>query len=116
MNEHREYIPTGRVAEETIEEIVRRILSVARPDRVILFGSAAIGRMTPDSDIDLLVLERDVQDGRQEAGRIRKALAGMLSPFDVVVMNSERFEETRDVIGGIAWPAARYGRVIYEVA
>jgi hypothetical protein len=31
-------------------------------------------------------------------------------------MKSERFEETRDVIGGIAWPAARYGKVIYEAA
>ncbi len=116
MSEDRENTTTGHVAEETIEEIVRRILSVARPERVILFGSAATGRMTPNSDIDLLVIERDVQDARQEARRIRKAIAGILSPFDVVVMRSERFEETRNVIGGIAWPAARYGKVIYEVA
>jgi predicted nucleotidyltransferase len=38
-------------------EIVRRILSVARPDRIILFGSAATGQMNRDSDIDLLILE-----------------------------------------------------------
>ena len=116
MSEDRANTATGHVAEETIEEIVRRILSVTRPERVILFGSAATGRMTPDSDIDLLVIERDVQDARKEAGRIRRALAGIRSPFDVVVMKSERFEETRDVIGGIAWPAARYGKVIYEAA
>jgi len=39
------------------QEIVRRILAVAKPDRVIVFGSAAAGRMTADSDIDLLVVE-----------------------------------------------------------
>lgn len=40
-----------------LDEIVHRILAVARPDRIILFGSAARGAMTKDSDIDLLVVE-----------------------------------------------------------
>ena len=40
----------------TIDEIVRRVLSVTQPDRIILFGSAATGRMTRDSDIDLLIV------------------------------------------------------------
>jgi len=105
-----------RVSDEALREIVRRIVSVASPRRVILFGSAATGQMTPDSDIDLLVLEDHVDDVRKEALRIRSALSGLASPFDVVVMSQERFEETRDVIGGIAWPAAKYGRVIYEAA
>ena len=38
-----------------LEEIVRRIVEVAQPERVILFGSAARGEMGPDSDVDLLV-------------------------------------------------------------
>ena len=105
-----------RLTDDAIREIVRRILSVSRPERVILFGSAATGQMTPDSDIDLLVVENEIQDPRQEALAIRGALSGLPSPFDVVVIRSERFEESRDVIGGIAWPAARYGTVIYEAA
>jgi hypothetical protein len=42
------------------------------------------------------------------------ALRGLGFPFDVVVMASERFEETKDLIGGLAYPADKYGRVIYE--
>jgi predicted nucleotidyltransferase len=99
-----------------MREIVRRILMVCRPDHVILFGSAVTGRMTRDSDVDLLVVEREVANAREEALRIRGALAGLPFPFDVIVMSSDRFEETRGVIGGIAWPAARYGKVIYEAA
>ncbi len=99
-----------------VEEIVQRIRAVSRPDRIILFGSAAAGRMNRDSDVDLLVVEREVADVRRDSIRIREALAGLPFPFDVVVMSRDRFEETRDVIGGIAWPAARYGRVIYEAA
>ncbi len=104
------------VSDDTIREIVRRILRVCSPDRVILFGSAASGTMTPDSDIDLLVLESQVEDAREEATRLRAALAGIPFPIDVIVMSRDRFEETREVIGGIAFPAARYGRVIYEAA
>ncbi len=106
----------GEPGYEVIEEIVRRVLAVSRPDRIILFGSAATGQMNRDSDVDLLVLEREVADARRDMIRIREALAGLPFPFDVVVMSRDRFEETRNVIGGIAWPAARYGRVIYEAA
>jgi predicted nucleotidyltransferase len=118
MNDERmkQSTPALSVSEESIREIVRRILAVSRPDRVILFGSAASGQMTPDSDIDLLVLDWEGVDAREEALCIRRALSGLPFPFDVIVMSRERFEETRGVIGGIAWPAARYGRVIYEAA
>jgi predicted nucleotidyltransferase len=37
-------------------EIVQRLLGVTKADRIILFGSAAAGAMTRDSDIDLLVV------------------------------------------------------------
>ncbi len=106
---------TISITEETIREIVRRILAVCDPDRVILFGSAATGAMTTESDIDLLVVEPRVEDAREEAMRLREALKGIHFPIDVIVMSSERFDETRGVIGGIAFPA-RYGKVIYEAA
>lgn len=104
------------ISEKLIREIVQRIVSVTRPERIILFGSASTGQMTKDSDIDLLVLERDAQDGRGERLRIRQALKDLDQSFDVIVMPTERFEETKNVIGGIAYPAHKYGRVVYEIA
>lgn len=97
-------------------EIVRRVLRVAHPDRVIVFGSAAAGAMDKDSDIDLLVLEPGPVDRRKEGQRIRAALVGLGVPFDVIVMSTERFEETKAVIGGIAYPAHKYGKTVYEAA
>jgi predicted nucleotidyltransferase len=44
------------IDEAVISEIVGRVLSAAHPRRIILFGSAATGQMTRDSDIDLLVI------------------------------------------------------------
>src|ERR1017187_2689300 len=97
-------------------EIVRRILTAAAPDRVILFGSAATGEMTADSDIDLLVIEPTAENTRSESVRIRRALGDIGYPVDVIVMATERFEETKGVIGGVAYPAHKYGRVLYEGA
>ena len=106
----------GKLSDETVGAIVTRVLDACGPEQVILFGSAATGRMTRDSDIDILVVLSDVTNARQEAMDVRTALADFPFPFDVIVMSRDRFEDTRDVIGGIAWPAARYGRVIYETA
>ena len=104
------------VAESLLQKIVRRMLEVSQPDRIILFGSAATGQMTRDSDIDLLVLEASPEEPRRESVRLRNALRGLGYPFDVMVMATERFEETKEVIGGLAYPANKYGRVIYEAA
>lgn len=101
------------VDETLLSEVVRRILNVAQPEKIILFGSAAAGSMNRDSDIDLLVLEREPQNTRSQSVRIGDALRGLGLPFDVVVMATGKFEETRNLIGGIA---DQTGKVIYEAA
>jgi len=92
------------------------VLSVANPDRIILFGSAATGQMTRDSDIDLLIVETEPIDQREEYVRIRHALRGMGFPFDILFISTEWFEDSKNVIGGIAYPAHKYGKVIYDAA
>jgi predicted nucleotidyltransferase len=38
------------------DRLVRRTVDIARPHKIILFGSAARGEMKPGSDIDVLVV------------------------------------------------------------
>ena len=107
---------TSSIDNSLIEEIVRRVLSVAKPDKIILFGSAAASKITPDSDIDLLVVESQPKDRRRESVAIGDALRGMGFPFDVLVISTDWFEASKNVIGGIAYPANKYGKVIYAAA
>ena len=104
------------VDDRLTQEIIRRVLRVTKPDRIILFGSAATGQMTRDSDIDLLVVERSPSDTREARFRIAESLSDLEFPVDVFVMAAERFEESKNIFGGIAYPAHKYGRVIYEAA
>src|ERR1039458_2357997 len=62
------------VDEALLDQIVHRVLSVAQPDRIILFGSAATGKMTRDSDIDLLVVEPAPANTRERSVEIRDAV------------------------------------------
>ncbi len=104
------------IDESMVQEIIQRILTVAKPDKVILFGSAATGRMTRDSDIDLLIVEKAPGDRRKKSVKIDATLSGLGYPFDVIVISTAWFEASKNVIGGISYPANKYGKVIYEAA
>ena len=95
-------------------EISKRIVDALAPERVILFGSYAERRATADSDLDLLVVTEQPVNRKERLARTQELFRDMLLPIQVITISREEFEETRDVIGGIAYPATKYGRVIYE--
>ena len=100
-------------AADPLAEVVRRIVEVARPDRIILFGSAARGDAGPESDLDLLVVKRGVEHRRRLAQLIYRRLLGVEVPVDVLVVTPEDIEESRDKVGTIIGPALREGREVY---
>ena len=97
-----------------IAEIVRRVLTVAHPEKIILFGSAATGDMTPDSDIDLLIVQPNAEDANAEYVRVRRALRGIDCAFDILFITPEWFEDSKRIPGGIAYPAHTEGKVIHD--
>jgi predicted nucleotidyltransferase len=48
---------TKAIASETLNAIIRRVVEVAKPDKIILFGSAARDQIGANSDVDLLVIK-----------------------------------------------------------
>lgn len=97
-----------------LEEIMRRIVEVADPDKIILFGSAARGEMGPHSDFDLLV----IKSGDYHRGRLTEEiylnLLGTVQPVDVIVVRPEDIERYRDACALVIKSALRDGKVIYE--
>lgn len=62
------------VDELVLNEVVRRVLAVAKPDKIILFGSAATSQMTKDSDIDMLIVEPSAGNRHEESVAITGAI------------------------------------------
>lgn len=105
------------VTPEKIEEAVRRIVSVGRPQRVILFGSVARGRVDRNSDADFLVVtSEEVASPREESVRIRRALRGLSLPMDILVISQRRLAELANQPGLIYREALRHGKVVYDAA
>ncbi len=105
-------VQKGHLSEDTLQEIIRRIVEVAAPEKIILFGSAARGEMGPDSDVDLLVVKSQVHR-RRTAQQIETSLVGIRIPTDIIVATPEDLEHHKHTIGLIYRPALREGKVVY---
>lgn len=105
--------PTPAEVERAIQEMVRRIVEGFHPEKIILIGSQARGDAGPDSDVDLLVV-METDSRRRSAVEIRMALDDILIPKDVSVMPPDEFERRRDIVGTLAYPAVREGRVLHD--
>lgn len=88
----------------------------SRVRRIILFGSRARGEARPDSDFDLLIVVRNIAPGEKRSYRLAlyRAFQGAGVAAEPWVMDEEEFEETRGVIGGLAYPAWKEGVLLYE--
>lgn len=107
---------TGAEIQFIVDETVRRITECFDPEKIILFGSYAQGKVTADSDVDILVVMREEGSRREAANKIDLALADRAIPMDLIVVTPEQFESQRTSIGTIIGEAARQGKVIYERA
>ena len=96
-----------------LRDIVRRVVDAARPERIILFGSAARDEMGPNSDVDLLVVKRGRFNRRRVAAKIYQRLYGAEAAVDVVVVTPEDVRRYRDAPCLVIFPALREGRVVY---
>lgn len=96
-----------------LDDVIARIVEVAHPDRIILFGSAARDTARPDSDLDLLVIKRDAPSRRRLSQAIYRALVGIPVPFDIIVVTPQDVERFRNEVATIIGPALRDGREVY---
>jgi predicted nucleotidyltransferase len=96
-----------------LDDLVRRIIAVVQPQRIVLFGSAARGDMRPDSDIDILVVVPNGTPRRQTAQAIYRNLIGLRAAVDVVVATESDLHQYGDNFSLVYYPALREGRAIY---
>src|SRR5215218_11364550 len=105
--------PPEHRGDEALAEIIRRIVRVAAPERIVLFGSAARGKAGPDSDLDLLVIKPGCYHRGRLTDAIYRSLIGVGRAVDVVVVTPEDVDRYRDAQALVIAPALREGRVVY---
>ena len=104
----------GRGIDQKLSEVIRRIVEVAQPERIILFGSAVRGEMGRNSDLDLLVVKSGNYHKGRLIGEIYMHLIGVGQAVDVVLVTPEDVDRYRDSHPLVIKPALREGKVVYE--
>ncbi|MDR1870920.1 MAG: nucleotidyltransferase domain-containing protein [Deltaproteobacteria bacterium] len=99
-----------------IDKIVLMIVSAFSPEKIILFGSRARGDHSPDSDYDILVIMKDLDDRIELATRLYREISTTDLPkkIDFLTISSARYEELKTSVGLIYRTINIEGKVIYE--
>jgi len=100
--------------DDLIKEIVRRIVNVASPLSIILFGSHARGNACPDSDLDFLVVANSKEPRFKRSIPIYAALSNIPIAMDIMVYTQEEVEDWRNVRQAFITTVIREGKVLYE--
>ncbi|MGH7454362.1 MAG: nucleotidyltransferase domain-containing protein [bacterium] len=101
------------VSLQQIEEFGRRIGKEFRPQRVILFGSFAQGRPTPDSDVDLLIITEFEGRPVDKSVEIRLKVRPPF-PVDLIVRTPEKVRERLAMGDSFMKEILAEGKVLYE--
>lgn len=97
-----------------ISEIVKKIASGYNPDKIILFGSYAIGNPNENSDLDLFVVKETDFPRPQRTVQVRKMLYGSMVPMDLIVYTPKEIEESKENIYSFVYEVLNNGIVLYE--
>lgn len=96
-----------------VDRIVRRIAEAVRPDKIILFGSRALGTARPYSDVDLVI----VYNGRKSKRDLKLEIHSLFEhpdfSVDLFVLSPDEIERQRHVANTLAREISGKGVVVY---
>lgn len=93
---------------------IRMVAAASSPSRVVLFGSYARGTADEGSDLDLLVIEKEVPNRAEEYMRLRQAVGAVGTGVDVLVYSEQEAARRAEVPGTLLYWAIKEGRVLHD--
>lgn len=95
------------------EEIVKRIADHIRPEKIILFGSRAQGKASPESDIDLLIVYTGPKSKREVKLAVHSLFEHPDFSMDVFVLTPQELERQKGIANTLAREVTETGVVYY---
>ena len=102
------------IGSDKIADIIAKIISGYHPEKIILFGSYAIGKATENSDLDLMVIKDTDVPRPQRTFQVRKMLYGAMIPIDLIVYTPDEIAEDIDNKFSFVSEVLNTGKILYE--
>lgn len=99
--------------QRNIRQIVDQIVTLTHPRRVILFGSAASGRIREDSDLDFLVVVPSHAQTEALTDRLNMDIRNRPMPCDFMVVTEPVLNKNRNNPGLVYGEILSEGREVY---
>jgi predicted nucleotidyltransferase len=99
--------------EQVLQSIRERLASLFEIERIVLFGSRATGKDSPESDWDVLVIAPSALPFVERQGRAMSALGPHDYPLDLLLYTPEEAKEAASIPGSAVYWAEREGREVY---
>jgi predicted nucleotidyltransferase len=101
------------VSNREIAKVCRQIVEQFHPQKVILFGSYAYGKPTPDSDVDLLVVLPGRKTGIHKAIEILDTVDPHFA-IDLIVRTPQQLRQRLEWNDFFLKEIVEKGKVLYE--
>jgi predicted nucleotidyltransferase len=98
------------------EAVQRIVVNVSQPAKVILFGSYARGDADEGSDLDLMVVERELTDKASEYLKLKQAIGRIGVGVDLLLFSELEFQRRSQVPGTVLYWAKMEGKVLHDSA
>ena len=98
-----------------MDQIVTLITSKISPERIVLFGSYARQENNENSDIDILIIVKNLENERKITGLLYKELlnTNISIPIDFLAIDYDKYNKIKDKIGYIYKTIDKEGQILY---
>lgn len=98
-----------------LDKIVPLIVSLVSPDQIVLFGSYARGDNTEKSDIDLLIIKKNLNNAKIITDNLYMSFFDnkIKIPVDLIVVDYDKYNYLKNEIGYIYKTINEEGKLIY---
>jgi predicted nucleotidyltransferase len=98
---------------QKINTVVKDIVRLFKPEKIILFGSYAHNNPNPDSDVDLLVVMNTEKSSIQQAIEIAQKVEHHFG-LDIIVRSPEQLKERIELGDFFLNDIISKGKLVYE--
>ena len=97
-----------------VQGLVNRLKASSVVDEIIVFGSAVKGTMTPQSDVDILVVASNEGEAEELLRRRTQLTARIIPRVDLVVTSQEELVQARGERFAFLGAVREQGEVVYS--